>query len=58
MRHTCPDGKQSKLNRHGPVGTMVGVRYTCPNCGWSKSAEAIWQRANELRSTIVTALSR
>lgn len=56
MRHTCPDGKQTKLHRSGPTGTMEGVTFTCPNCGWSRGAEAIWQRTNELRSTIVAAL--
>jgi len=41
MRHTCPDGTQTKVTRDpkAPVGVLA--RHTCPNCGWTKSGEAI-----------------
>jgi len=41
MRHTCPDGTYGKLIRTGPVGTMVGVTFTCEHCGYAKSATTI-----------------
>jgi hypothetical protein len=48
MRHTCPDSKQTKLQRSGPVGTMVGVTYSCPNCGWAKGAATIEAEAKAI----------
>ena len=48
MRHTCPDKNQTKLTRTGPVGTMVGVTFTCKNCGWTQSAEMIHSKAKAI----------
>ena len=45
MAHTCPDGNRTRLNRSGPVGTMEGVTYSCPRCGWTKDATTIYADA-------------
>jgi ssDNA-binding Zn-finger/Zn-ribbon topoisomerase 1 len=41
MRHTCKDGQATKLLRSGPVGTVEGVTFTCPRCGYTKAAADI-----------------
>lgn len=41
MQHRCKDGTAVKLTRTGPVGTMQGVVFSCPRCGYQKTAEAI-----------------
>lgn len=41
MQHRCKDGQATKLERHGPVGTMEGVTFSCPRCGYVKEAKAI-----------------
>lgn len=56
MRHTCPDGKQTKLHRHGLIGTLEGVTYSCPNCGWNEAAQTILDNALALKGKIVAAL--
>lgn len=45
MRHTCPDGSQTRLIRdaNAPVGVLA--RHTCPNCGWTKDGETILRDA-------------
>jgi len=39
--HSCPDGTRTKLVRTGPIGTLEGVTFHCPRCGYTKSAETI-----------------
>lgn len=41
MRHTCPDGSQTRLIRDpkAPVGELA--RMACPHCGWARHGEAI-----------------
>lgn len=56
MMHSCPDGTYSKLIRTGPIGTMVGVTYDCPRCGYHRSAKVIWDAANTARPVIAAAL--
>jgi hypothetical protein len=58
MRHTCPDGTQSKLTRTGPVGTIEGVVYSCAHCGYSKSAVRIMADTLAVKDKIVAALAR
>jgi hypothetical protein len=41
LKHRCKDGQATKLERHGPVGTMVEVTFSCPRCGWTQTAEVI-----------------
>ena len=57
MGHTCKDGQRTKLERHGPVGTMEGVTFSCPRCGYNKPAIVIWDDANKVRETIVQTLA-
>ena len=58
MRHTCQDGTQSKLQRHGPVGTIEGVTFSCGHCGYVKSAVAIERDTERVHELIVHKLSR
>lgn len=59
MRHTCPDGQQTRLIREDkPVGDMSAT-FTCPHCGWSDRADAILARARAiLTSSAVRAALR
>lgn len=47
MRHTCPDGTQTRLIRDDvPVGVVA--RHTCPNCGWSRAGQTILRNAKAI----------
>ena len=48
MSHSCPDGTHTKLVRTGPVGTTEGVTFSCPRCGYSKAATAIYADAKRV----------
>jgi predicted RNA-binding Zn-ribbon protein involved in translation (DUF1610 family) len=48
MMHSCPDGTHTRLVRSGPVGTMRGVRFDCPRCGWSRAGATIWTNAKRI----------
>ena len=58
MTHRCPNGTATKLSRTGPIGTMEGVTFLCPTCGYSKAAVQIERDFEALRPAIVAALSR
>lgn len=58
MRHTCKDGQQTKLQRHGPVGTTKGVTFRCGHCGYKQTAEAIERDTERVHEFIVAKLSR
>ena len=58
LMHRCPNGHPTKLIRTGPVGTMEGVSFRCPKCGYSKSAVQIERDFEAIRPKIVAALSR
>jgi len=45
MMHSCPDGTYTRLVRTGPTGTMIGVTFTCPRCGWASAATVILDKA-------------
>jgi predicted RNA-binding Zn-ribbon protein involved in translation (DUF1610 family) len=50
MAHSCPDGTHSRLVREGPVGTMEGVTFSCPRCGYVKSAILIYEDTKRVLS--------
>lgn len=48
MRHTCPDGQTSRLDRDAsaPVGTYATM--TCPRCGWTRHGAVILADAAQI----------
>jgi predicted RNA-binding Zn-ribbon protein involved in translation (DUF1610 family) len=58
MMHSCPDGTHTRLTRTGPVGTLKGVTFTCPRCGYGRSAAKIKSDAEAIRERIVASLAR
>lgn len=57
MQHSCPDGTHTRLIRTGPVGTVDGVTYACPRCGYSQPAAQILEDFEQARASIKAALS-
>lgn len=48
MAHKCPDGTHSKLVRTGPIGTVEGVTYDCPRCGYHNDAATMLENARRI----------
>lgn len=56
MRHTCPDGTSTRLVRSGPVGSDgPDVTFSCPRCGWTRTADIIGRDVRIVAAAIVAA---